>query len=152
RLPAAELRDLIVDRQHAPRVSDNHLPARGQAHARGALVEELVTEQKLQPLDLRADRRLGDAERLRRFGEAALIDDEHECPQKFSRDIDHAPSPLLRVSGAALPARPTAADPFRAGGRPHSRTAGNVCAIALESSAAINVVSTFEIGKYCVIN
>src|SRR5262245_21569020 len=82
---------------------DNLLSTRGQAHARRALVEKLVAEQKLQPLDLRADRGLGDAERLRRFGKAALIDDEHECPQKFSWDIDHAPSPFLRVRAPPCP-------------------------------------------------
>src|SRR5262249_24235910 len=69
-----ELRDLIVDREHPARVGDDHLAARRQAHARRALVEQLVAEQELQPFDLRAHPRLRDAERLRRFGETAMID------------------------------------------------------------------------------
>jgi hypothetical protein len=34
----------------------------------------------------------------------------------------------------------------------HIRTVANVCSTADKSSAAINVVSAPEIGKYCVIN
>ena len=58
RLATAELRDLIVDRQHPARLRHDHLAARREADTRCALVEQLVTEEKLQSLDLRAHRRL----------------------------------------------------------------------------------------------
>ena len=96
RLPAAQLRDLIVDRQHPTRMGDDHFPSRREAHARRALVENLVAEKKLQPLDLGAHRRLSDPERMRCLGKAALVDHGHKGPQQFSRDVQHAPSPFLR--------------------------------------------------------
>ncbi len=88
----AELCDLVVDRQHASRMCDDRLAPRCQAHARRALVQKVVAEQKLQPFDLRADGRLGDTEHLRSLREAAQVDDAEQRPQQFRRDVQHAPS------------------------------------------------------------
>ena len=84
-----DVENLIVDREQPPRVIDDELARRRQAHARRALVEQVGAEQALQPLDLGADRRLRDAERLRRLGETAQIDDGDQCPQQLGRDIGH---------------------------------------------------------------
>ena len=84
-----DVENLVVDREQPPRVIDDELARRRQAHARRALVEQVGAEQALQPLDLGADRRLRDAERLRRLGETAQIDDGDQCPQQLGRDIGH---------------------------------------------------------------
>ena len=85
-----DVENLIVDRQEPPRIIDDKLARRRQAHARRALVEQIGREQALQPLDLGADRRLRHAQRLSRLGETAQIDDRNQCPQQFGRDIGHA--------------------------------------------------------------
>ena len=145
RLPAAQMRDLIVDRQHPTRMGDDHFPSRREAHARRALVENLVAEKKLQPLDLGAHRRLGDPKRMRCLGKAALVDHGHKGPQQFSRDVQHAPSPFLccRMTAAIR------SNPNDCPLRPVPITC-NVCSIPPKSSAAINVADTRQIGKYCV--
>jgi hypothetical protein len=76
----ADVHDLVVDRQQAPRIADGHLAVRRQADARHAAVEDVLAEQILQPLDLRADGRLSDAERGGCFGETTQIDDRNERP------------------------------------------------------------------------
>jgi hypothetical protein len=90
---AAEMHDLIVDREQAARIADDHFPVRGQADALHAAVEHLAAEQELQALDLGADRRLGQAKRDGGLGKAAQIDDGDQSTQKIRRDISHlAPS------------------------------------------------------------
>ena len=84
-----DVENLVVDREQPPRVIDDKLTRRGQAHARRALVEQVGAEQALQPLDLGADRGLRDAERLSRLGETAQIDDGDQGPQQLGRDIGH---------------------------------------------------------------
>ena len=84
-----DVENLVVDRQQPPRVIDDKLAGRRQADAGRALVEQVGAEQALQPLDLRADRRLRHAERVRRLGEAAQIDDGDQGPQQLGRNIGH---------------------------------------------------------------
>ena len=98
---SGDVENLIVDREQPPRVVDDKLAGRGQAHARRALVEQVGAEQALQPLDLGADRRLRDAERLRRLGEAAQIDDGDQRPQQFGRNIGHDTFAPHGCSGSA---------------------------------------------------
>ena len=78
---AAEADDLIVDRQQPARIADHDLAMRGQADALHRTVEDILAEKILQPLDLRADRRLRHAERHRRLGEAAAVNDRHKSAQ-----------------------------------------------------------------------
>ena len=89
---------LIVEREDAPRVVDDHLALCGERHARRALVEQLRAEQHLQALDLRAHRRLRDAERLRGAGEAAQIRDCDEGSQQIRRHVDHHPPQTLQTA------------------------------------------------------
>ena len=77
---AADVHDLVIDRQQAPRIADGHLAVRRQADARPAAVEDILAEQILEPFDLRADGRLSDAERGGCFGETTQIDDSNERP------------------------------------------------------------------------
>ena len=72
---------LIVDPQQATRIVDDQFAFFGQGDAGRAFVEQLGVEKKLQPLDMGADGRLGNPERLRRFGEAALLRYSLECYQ-----------------------------------------------------------------------
>ena len=56
-----------------------------------AVVEQIAAEHELQPLDLRAHRRLRYSEFMRCLGEAAQVDDGNERSQQFGWDIDHLP-------------------------------------------------------------
>ena len=87
-----QIDDLVVDAEHAPRIIDDEIAGRGEAHARRALVEQFAIEQHLQALDLRADRRLRHTERIRGLCKRAQIDNCDQRSQQFSRNIDHSPS------------------------------------------------------------
>jgi hypothetical protein len=86
---------------------------------------------------------------MRCLGEAALVDHGHERPQQLSRNVQHAPSPFLRRRILASIRR----EPSPGKRLPAAtiRIMGNVCSIPPESSAAINVAGTLQIGKYCAV-
>ena len=50
---AAEMDDLVVEREQAARVADDDFAVRRQADALRAAVENVVADEELQPLDLR---------------------------------------------------------------------------------------------------
>ena len=54
-------------------------------------IEQVATEQELQPLDLRAYRRLRHPELGRGLGEAAQVDDGDKRPQQVGWNIGHFP-------------------------------------------------------------
>src|SRR5882724_10774 len=78
-------------------MGDHALASLREAHARCALIEQVVTEKILQALDLRADRGLRHAERSRRLGETAQIDDGNQGSQQVGRDIHDDVSTLIVV-------------------------------------------------------
>src|SRR5262249_23157929 len=81
RCPATgRLKDFIIDRQQPARLIDDELAAWREAHARYTLVEQFITEHRLQALDLGADRRLGDPEGLGRLGKTTKLDDGDQGP------------------------------------------------------------------------
>jgi hypothetical protein len=86
---AGEIQNLIVDRQQPPRVVDHQFARGREAHTRGALVEQVGAQHLLQPLDLRAHGRLGDAERLGGLGETAQIHDRNQGPQQVGWNVGH---------------------------------------------------------------
>ena len=88
----SDMHDLIVDREQAARVADHQVCLRRQADALDAAVEQVAAEQELQPLDLRADRRLGHAELGRGFGKTAQVDDGDKGPQQVGWNIGHVAS------------------------------------------------------------
>ena len=64
---------------------------------------EFHADQDLQALHLRADRRLGHAEALSGFGEAAKIHDCDQRSQQLGRNIGHAARRRLRCGPAQGP-------------------------------------------------
>ena len=98
RAVVADVHDLVVDREQAARVTDHQFALRRQADALDAAVEQVAAEQKLQPLDLRADRRLRHPELGRGLGEAAQVDDGDKRAQQVGWNIGHRPSRLRSTS------------------------------------------------------
>ncbi len=68
---------------------DHRLTLARERDAGRFAVEQFAAKDRLQALDLRADRRLSDAKRLRRFGEAAQINNRDKCAQQIGWNIRH---------------------------------------------------------------
>ncbi len=62
RSSAADMHDLIVEREQPARVAHYQFALRRQFEIAGGAVEQFAAKEHLQALDLRAHRRLGDAE------------------------------------------------------------------------------------------
>jgi hypothetical protein len=85
----AEMHDLVVDREQPARISNHRFAMRRETHALDAAIKHIAAKQELQPLDLRAHRRLRHPQLGRGFGETALIDDGDKGTQQVSWNIDH---------------------------------------------------------------
>ena len=96
------MENLIVDGKQPPRVGDDGLTSRRQGNRGNVLVEHIRAEQRLQALDLRTDRRLGHAQRLRGLGEAPVVDNRDQCSQQFSWNVDH----IVMITGIGPGTRP----------------------------------------------
>ena len=68
---------------------DHRLSLTRERYTRSLAVEQIATKDRLQALDLRTDRRLSNAKRLRRLGEAAQINHSDKRAQQIGWNIRH---------------------------------------------------------------
>ena len=79
--------DLVVERDELVRMSQQPLAVRAQRQALVVTLEQLRSEQFLEPFDLLAHRRLGPVQQRRRRGHAAGLDHGHEGAQQRGVDV-----------------------------------------------------------------
>ena len=90
--------DLVVERDHAPRMAHHRLALARQHDARRAAIEQIAGEHALQPLHLRAHGRLGNTQHLGGLGETADIHDSQKGAQKIGRNIQCGTPPSSHAS------------------------------------------------------
>ena len=108
---AAEIGEqLLLHREQPLRAAVEAVARLGRLDAPAGAVEQLQAEPLLERPDLQADRRLGDAELLRRLGEAPALDDRAErCEltrihkQSLCTERARRPSSIGRVSDQPAP-------------------------------------------------
>jgi hypothetical protein len=78
----------IMQMQHPPRIAQHQIPARGQRQPSPVAVEQRQLQQFLQPLDLQAERGLGDEDLVGGVEHRACVNDGHEAAQQVGRQVD----------------------------------------------------------------
>src|SRR5215467_1492167 len=89
RLQATPADDLVVDRQHAPRITQDFRPAFGKADTGKAFLDQISADHGLEPPHMGAHRRLSEIEKMGGLGEAAEFTNGDEGAQQVRRDIGH---------------------------------------------------------------
>src|SRR4029078_7962025 len=78
-----------VDGEELARLEEQSLAVGGEGHPPRRPVEERCSELRLELPDVAADRLLGDEQPLGGAGEAQLVGDRHEVPQRADVEVGH---------------------------------------------------------------
>jgi hypothetical protein len=88
----------VVQPQHLPRDDSKRLAVLSQLHLTARLDDELVAQQRFQPLHLQADRRLAAAQHLGCPGITAKVDRRDEGAKQVSRQVGDGHGGFIRSS------------------------------------------------------
>jgi hypothetical protein len=88
-MPGAHRRNgLVVQGQDLARIIQHQVARRRQRQAPAIAMEQRLLQQLFQPLDLEAERRLGDEDPFRRIEHRSGVDDRDKAAQEIGGKID----------------------------------------------------------------